>query len=129
MNETVANMTQGVASMNFVPWSGWLFTILIGFVILVTLFVMFKNFRRFIYGIPVVGGLLIVYTIAKSIGFSAAEGETGPLIFMLWVVGVILTSSLVGKLIEKTSYVKKFEEAMSDGGETESIKKSNKKSN
>jgi hypothetical protein len=131
MNGVTANVTTGIASvgtLQSLAGFGWLLTIIIGFVILGVLFVLFKNFRRFMYGLPIVGGLLIIFWIAKSIGFSTAEGNLGSLKVLLWIVGIIGISTIVGKLMEKTSYVKKFEEAVIDDEKTTG-KKDNKKSN
>jgi hypothetical protein len=121
---TTANMTTGVASMGGAAGYGWIITAAVALIIITSMFVMFKNFRRLMYGLPVVGILYTIYFIAKSIGFSAADGDLGPLNTLLWIVGIILGSTLVGKLIEKTNVIKKIEGAIGD----DTAKKNSKKS-
>ena len=109
MDSAFANVTSGVSGIGSLQSSGWVLTFIIGITILITLSFLSKNFRRFLYGLPLVGGLLIVYSISKSIGFSSAEGDFGSLKVLLWIIGGIFLSVITGKLSEKTSYYKKLE--------------------
>jgi hypothetical protein len=108
VNATI-DITNGGLNMMGSSMSSWLVTIVIFFVVLLTLFILSKNFRRFLYGAVVSGFLLIDYFLSRWIGASASVGDSEPLKWTVVVVGFIIISVIIGKFLEKTAFVKRFE--------------------
>lgn len=55
------------------------------------------------------GFLLIDYFLSRWIGTSASAGNTEPLKWAAVVVGFIIISVIIGKFLERTAFIKKFE--------------------
>lgn len=108
VNATI-DITNGGLNMMGSSMSSWLITGIVFFVVLLTLFILSKNFRRFLYGAVVSGFLLIDYFLSRWIGASASAGDTEPLKWAARIVGFIIISVIIGKFLEKTAFVKRFE--------------------
>lgn len=88
VNATI-DITNGGLNMMGSSMSSWLITGIVFFVVLLTLFILSKNFRRFLYGAVVSGFLLIDYFLSRWIGASASAGDTEPLKWAARIVGFI----------------------------------------
>lgn len=98
------------ASVQFGSWLGWIIAGAIFIIIVLSLFFLSKNFKRFIYGLPV---MMVGYVIgwhSYKTGMSAAQGNTGLLKWTVISIIVVAVSILAGTLIERTAFVKSWEE-------------------
>ena len=107
----VINATTSLSSMSSVVSS--LPPVAIAFlvfaVIVTMIFVLSKNFRRFIYGLSVLIPLTIIGWISKNIGVETASGNLVPIKVFGFIVAGIVVSILCGMGIERTKWIKKFE--------------------
>jgi len=108
----VQNVTMGgmnaMASMSPTAIMGLVSTfIFIG--IIVTLFILYKNFRRCLYGLSVLVPVSIIGWISYGTGKSTSTGNYIPMIIIGGSIAVIIVSILIGMLIEKTKWAKKIE--------------------
>ena len=92
----------------------WVLTIIIGVIILFVCMVAFKNFRRLVYGLPVVGGLFIIYAISKTVASSTIEGNYGSFKALCWIIGMMIVSMVVGKFVESANTFEKIEKYFAD---------------
>lgn len=89
--------------------TGWGVTVSIFLVIFTTIFWLSKNFRQFIYGAVISGILLINYKFSRWVGVSTVENNFKPLESTLFVIGFILSSIIIGKVLLKLKSFKKLE--------------------
>lgn len=89
--------------------SGWLITVLVFLLVVVTIYLLSKNFRQFIHGAIVAGSLFAVYSFSRWIGKSYGAGNYEPLIWTGKVIGFILVSIGIGKMIDKLNLFKLFQ--------------------
>ena len=110
MNATV----DGVSALATVSPIGifWLVFIIAFVGITFTLFVLYKNFRRCLYGLSVMIPLSIIGWISKGTGKSASTGNFIPMIVIGGIIVTIVISILIGMLIEKTRWAKKIEKSI-----------------
>jgi len=109
------NVTMGLASMNSSVPMGWIVGIAVFIGIILMAFLLSKNFRKFIYGIPVTLGLLITYWISKSLGVSASEGNFNSFKWFCYIVVFIIISIITGYFLGKTKKVKQWEKEFENG--------------
>lgn len=91
---------------------GWLVTVIVFVVIVGTLFLLSKNFRRFLYGAVVSVAGLLIYWLSRMIGISAGEHDYVPLSVFGFIVGFIVVSIGLGYFLQKTKWVQKLEKDM-----------------
>lgn len=94
------------------PALSWLITLFIFLGALGLIFLLSKNFRQFIYGAVVSGILLINFKFSRWIGISAVESNFEPLKWTCYIVGFIVGSIIIGRLIQKFNFVKKLEKEL-----------------
>ena len=114
MNNTM-NVTMGLSGMASYSSIGWIVGIAVFLGIILLTFLLSKNFRKFIYGIPVTLGLLITYWISKSIGTSASEGNFESFKWFCYIVVFIIISIITGYFLGKTKKVKQWEKEFENG--------------
>jgi hypothetical protein len=98
------------AGLQASSWIGWMIAGAVFIIIIVSLFCLSKNFKRFIYGLPVI---MIAYVIgwhSHKTGMAAARGDMAYLRWTLIVLVVALVSVLAGMLVERTAFMKQWEE-------------------
>ena len=103
------NVTTALSSMNTIPEMGWMITTVIFFASLLTIFLLSKNFRQFIYGAFVSGILLLNYKLSRWIGVSTMENNLNPLKWFGFIFGFVIVSIILGRLLQKTKFVKNLE--------------------
>ena len=91
---------------------GWLVFVAVAVLTVVVLFVLSKNFRRFIYGLCVVVPLAAISWFSSSIAKPASEGNFKPLIITLMVFVSIGVSIVIGLIVERTKLGKKIGEIL-----------------
>jgi hypothetical protein len=92
-----------------------LITIAVFFAILITLFLLSRKFRMFVYGLIIWAGIGILYGIyvfSRYIGNSAGEGNTEPLKWIAKVIGFIVSSIFFGWIMLKFPKIREFDEVM-----------------
>jgi hypothetical protein len=90
----------------------WVLTILIFLGILLTLLLFSKNIRQFFYGAIVSGSLTGIYFLSHWIGFSATKNNLNPLKWAVYIMGFIVVSIFVGKLLQKLKFIKNLEKQL-----------------
>lgn len=109
MNTTTDSLS-AVASVS--PAFGWLITLAIFLGVLGVIFLLSKNFRRFIYGAVVSGILLINFKFSRWIGVSAVESNFEPLKWTGYIIGFIVGSIIIGRLLQKLKFVRNLEKKL-----------------
>lgn len=105
--------TNGLSTMASVtPTFGWLITLAIFLGVLGVIFLLSKNFRQFIYGAVISGILLINFKFSRWIGVSAVESNFEPLKWTSYIIGFIVGSIIIGRLIQRFKFVKKLEKEL-----------------
>lgn len=107
MNVTTSAMNMTVISN---LQMGWAITILVFLIIIVSLMLISKNIRIFIYGAILTVILGVIGFIANSIGTDAGEGNYYPLKVFCVIVGFIGCSLLGGYILNKAGWIDKFED-------------------
>jgi len=107
LNSTFTGLT-AIATLS--PTMGWLLTIAIFFMVLVTIFLLSKNFRQFIYGAVISTIGLINYKLSRYIGSSTTNNNYTPIKWFGYIVGFIIISIIFGRLIQKLKFVKRLED-------------------
>jgi hypothetical protein len=87
---------------------GWFITFVVFVLVIVTIFLLSKNFRQFICGAVVTGLLFGVYSFSRWVGKSAEVGDFNPLKWVGIVGGFIVVSIIVGRLLDKWKVFKDF---------------------
>ena len=107
----IQNTTMALSELPNATSLGWIITIVIFAAILLTLFLLSKNLRRFFYGAVVTVILFIVYKISRWIGVATAiENDYDPIRWFGYIVGFIIISIIIGWFLQKTKLIKKIEE-------------------
>ena len=88
---------------------GWLITIMIFLGIILTVFLISKYFRQFLYGAIVSAILLIVYKVSRWIGVETINKNYDPITEFGWVAGFIWISVIIGYFIRKIKAIKDWE--------------------
>ena len=110
-NSTVSGMDI-LASVS--PGMGWLIAVLVFFGILFTIFMLSRNFRAFLYGAVTTGVLGGIGFFSRYVGKSAEEGNSVPWQWTAGVIGFILVSIVVGRLVRLLPFMKSFEKSMEE---------------
>lgn len=105
----VMNATTNSLSAMVTPAFGWLITLAVFLGTLGVIFLLSKNFRQFIYGAVVSGVLLIVFKFSRYVGVSSVESNFEPLKWTGYIIGFILGSIIIGRLLQRLKFVKKLE--------------------
>jgi prolipoprotein diacylglyceryltransferase len=110
------NVTGPITATASLDTSGifWAVVIILMIVILTTVFFLFKNFRRFVYGLIIIIPITISYYISKNTVQSAKEGDYFGLQLLIGIIIGILIATGIGYLLQKTKFVKKMEEDWED---------------
>jgi H+/Cl- antiporter ClcA len=74
-----------------------------------TLFVFFKFFRKLVYGAIPTGIGIILYLISLHIVNQYNEGDTSPLMTLGLVIGLGLISIIVGHFVIKLKFIRELE--------------------
>jgi len=109
---TTSNSLSSVASVS--PAFGWLITLGAFIVVLGVIFLLSKNFRQFIYGAIVSGILILNYKFSRWVGVSATENNFEPLKWVGYITGFIIVSIVIGRLLQRLKFVKKWEKALTE---------------
>lgn len=111
MNATI----NGLNTMaNVAPILGWSITLAMFFGVLGVIFLLSKNIRQFIYGSVVSGVLLINFKFSRWIGVSAAESNFEPLKWVSYIIGFIVCSIIIGRLLQKLKVVRNLEKKLAE---------------
>lgn len=111
INATVAGL-EGLSQMS--SFTGWFVTGAVFVGIIGLLFLLSKNIRQFFYGAIVSVVILINYWISRGIGVSASQGDYSSLKTACWVVGFVVVSIIIGRILQMTKFVKNLEEKLTE---------------
>lgn len=106
----IMNVTTGATSFFSGTVIGWVVGVVAFIAILLTLFLVSKNFRKFMYGGVTASFLIGVSAI--SIFLFGKPASTGNYVPSLWLGGAVLfivISIFIGGFVEKKKFIKKFE--------------------
>jgi hypothetical protein len=106
------NATTSMVAMIPAENMGWLVTVTVFITILITLFLLFRYFRQFIYGAVTTAVLAVIYWVSRSIGKATTVGDYSLLKIFAGVIIFIAVSLILGFFIRKIKYVKELEEIM-----------------
>ena len=84
----------------------WLVTICVFSIIIATLFIMSKYFRKFLLGAIVWTTILLTYHLSRWIGLSSSRGNTTPLKWCGYIIGFILISVIIGHFTQKIKKIR-----------------------
>lgn len=80
------------------------------FIVIIGILAMtFIYFRKFIYGAVVLAVVLPIAGLSKWIASSHYEGDSFPLKALIYVVGFIIISLIIGHFMQKTGWIKRLE--------------------
>jgi hypothetical protein len=96
-----------VASVS--PIAGWMITFGIFIGVLVTIFLLSKNFRQFMYGAFISTVVLINFKFSRWVGKSAFESNFEPLKWVGYIAGFIILSIGLGHIFLRTKWGKNLE--------------------
>jgi len=105
----------GLSSM--ADWAGlsWLVTIVIFLAVCLIIFLLSKNFRQFCIGSVIVGVSLGIYRFSRWIGVeTAVKHNYLPIRWFCYVTGFIVIAIIIGRLVEKTRFMKNLEKAIKE---------------
>ena len=112
---TTYNATSSMSAMATIPTPA---VALIVFIILgLTLFLIFKNFRRMCYGLAVIIPTSGLGWISWGIGSETNNGNFMPMIIIGVSIITIIISMVIGKILENFKWVKNIEESIKEGKE------------
>ena len=121
------NVTNSASSFMSNASLGWVITLLVFMIIVITLSLISRNFKMTILGAITTGilyGILYgIYNLSRYVGKSAEEGDTSPLITMGFMIGFIIVSFIVGKLLYMYKPIMEFMEFMESGWSGEEVSK------
>jgi nicotinamide riboside transporter PnuC len=105
------NATGGSIGMNAITGTGplVLLTGIMFLILIVTLFMFVKYFRRFIYGLCFVMPLTIIGWISWSVVAPMREGNSQPVLITSFVVGLIMITCVIGVIAERYGFDKLIE--------------------
>jgi nicotinamide riboside transporter PnuC len=83
--------------------------------ILVTLFVLVKNFRRLIYGLSVTVPLALIGWFSWGVAKPASEGNWTPIIWTVSIAGGIMLMIFIGYLLEGIKSFRQIEKKIFEG--------------
>lgn len=104
----------GLNSLGNSSGFGWLTTAAIFGVVLLTLFILSKNFRQFICGSVVTGVLLINFKFSRWVGVSTIEDNFRPIKWTAYVIGFVMLSIIIGRILAKFKWFKNLEESFKE---------------
>lgn len=110
MTNIMNTTTSGVIAMS--SMSSYLsipITIIITICILGIAFIMFTNFRRFIYGLCILVPLALAGLLGNKISHDTTTGNYFSIKIFGIVCGVISCSIVIGKYLETTKFIKNIE--------------------
>jgi hypothetical protein len=88
---------------------GWMITIAVFIGILATVYLISRNFRQMVLGGIITGVLYCLYKLSRWIGVSAsAENNYIPLSTAGWILGFIVVSIIVGRILMFIPFVKEL---------------------
>ena len=91
---------------------GCLITIIVFFSTFLIIFLLFKNFRRAIYGAIIDGAILLTYFFSRDMGTSFQEGNKEPFWWFVKIGSFLIASVITGIIIEKLPFVKRIEKKL-----------------
>lgn len=113
MVQQVNATVNAVESMgDFAGYSG-VATGVVFIAIIIMIFILSKNIRQFFLGAVVTGITFGIYKLSRWMGVSAAvEHNYKPITWFGYIVGFIVVSIIVGRILQKMSFMKKLEEIL-----------------
>lgn len=105
-NATSASLSADIISASNL---GWVVTIGIFLGTFVTIFLLSRNVRQFIYGSIISVILIINYKFSRYVGVSTSAGNFGPVKMTLYVFVFIIVSIIIGRLLLKLKFVQDLE--------------------
>jgi hypothetical protein len=96
------------------PYLGWVVTAGIFVAVFVTIFLLSKNVRQFIYGSIISTILILNYNYSRFVGTNFSEGNFEPIKWAGYVIGFIVLSIILGRIVQRFKFVKNFENKMKD---------------
>ena len=113
----VQNITGSAISglSSVTPGVGLVITIAVFVSVIIVLFLLSKNVRQFMYGAVVSGFLIMNYMFSRQIGQSAVDGNMKPLKWVSCIIGFIIGSIIIGRLIQRLKFVKRWEKEIEKG--------------
>jgi len=123
----VQNVSSGLAMTASISSGamGWLLTVGIFIAVLVTLFILSKNFRHFLYGTVVTTICYVNYTLSRWIGVETTQTNYGPIKVLGYIVGFILVSIGAGKILMKFKFMKKIDDNLTSVKDTDTTGEKN----
>lgn len=113
------NVTESALATIPATSMGWLITIIVIASIVIMLFLVSRNIRRFIAGALVTIGCTLIYWVARWIGSSYGDGDTFPFAMFTWVAGFVVIAWGLGKCMEKLGWLDWLEEDIENAKQTE----------
>lgn len=106
--------TSAYSMLADIPASSWTPLLAIGIfvAIIVTIFLISKNFRRLLYGVAVSVPLAAICWCSLSIAKPAGEGNWQPFLWLLGVVIGVPVMILIGKVTEHLGWFKSIEDSI-----------------
>ena len=104
---TAYNATSSVSAMATIPTPA---IALIVFIVLgLTLFLIFRNFRRMCYGLAVLVPVSGLGWLSWGVGSETNNGNFMPALIISVSIVTIIVSMVIGKILENFKWVKKLE--------------------
>jgi len=93
---------------------GWMTTIIVFVIVIITIFLISKNIRKIIYGGIISGIILINYKFSRWIGNATIENNYEPIKWFFYVIGFIIVSIIIGFFVQKLKFIQDFEKKLLD---------------
>jgi len=107
MNELNATAT-AISSLPSVSGFGIIIGVIVFISIVLTIFLISKNFRKTLLGSFVTGSLLGIFFFSKWVGSSASQSNLSPFKWTLYVIGFIVVSGIIGHLMSKNKKINRW---------------------
>lgn len=108
MNSTINHSVSALSNITGIGSVSLIIGGIVFVVILVTLFLLFRNVVRFIFGAVITGVLFGVYRLSAYIGVSADKGNFVPVTWFIYVVSFILGAIIIGYVLDKLGILDKI---------------------
>lgn len=105
----INNTIDGINLITTSSGKGLLISIISFSIIVLTIFFVSKNFRRFIYGALITVVLTVIIFISRYIGEEANIGNSKPFNYLSFIMIFILVSICIGWILQKKGYIEKME--------------------
>lgn len=117
MEQVALNVTSSITSFANAGQVGWLVTAIVFIGICVTIFLVSRNFRRLIYGLPITIGGIIIYKVSRYVGVSTASKDYIPVTWLGYIIGFIFVSIVAGVIVSKSKRVQEWEKSLEEEDE------------